>query len=82
MAARKRAILLRNRVAKYLVKHVSVDQLDAGASDGAGCDDDWEVHGDDDWEVHGDDDDDAASNCDDDDDDYDARSHAERANHS
>ena len=82
MAARKRAILLRNRVAKYLVKHVSVDQLDAGASDGAGCDDDWEVHGDDDWEVHGDDDD-AASNCDDDDDDdYDAKSHAERANHS
>lgn len=80
MAARKRAILLRNRVAKYLVKHVSADQLDAGASDGAGCDDDWEVHGDDDWEVHGDDDD-AASNCDDDDD-YDARSHAERANHS
>ena len=79
MAARKRAILLRNRVAKYLVKHVSVDQLDAGASDGAGCDDDWEVHGDDDWEVHGDDDDDA-SNCDDDD--YDAKSHAERANHS
>ncbi len=71
MAARKRAILLRNRVAKYLVKHVSVDQLDAGASDGAGCDDDWEVHGDDD---------DDASNCDDDD--YDAKSHAERANHS
>jgi hypothetical protein len=74
MTASKSAILLRNRAAKYLVKHVSADQLDAGASHGAGYDDD--------WEVHGDDDDDDASNCDDDDDDYDARSHAERANHS